>query len=298
MFLTKKAMTAGFLVTLIITLLSFVLIAGTIMRFYADTDDVEAELLCKNSVAFRAATALKVAEAEAKLAPVMCRTVDKEISGDQEYVQKYLADKMVRCWWMFNEGRYKESVFENIDIFGGDNKCFTCYTITIKEDKEFKEENAGISADDFANFLATTDYEKYDGKYLDYIQSAGGPGIVRGLITEEGIKPGKVFAISYKAKASECTACEELIGGGVVAGGLTLVAAALTSTITIPTIAILSIAMGASATATGVGIGSIIDQYLFRDLSFDEIVLVDMSDRKIWEQFASRCEMVTDIAGK
>src|SRR3989338_8494243 len=112
---SKKAMSAGFLVSVIIVILSFMLIAGTIARFFGDAEEKEAEQLCQNSVALRATATLSLGSGaiEARLSPLLCKTIEKEISGDREEVQKMIADKMAKCWDMFGAGTYKTSVFEN-----------------------------------------------------------------------------------------------------------------------------------------------------------------------------------------
>lgn len=294
----KKAIAAGTLVALIIAILGFLVIAQQLFTFLAKSNDTQAENLCKDSVAVRAKTAVEIETAgkisEAKVFPVLCKTIDKKISAEPEAVKRQFADKIAKCWEMFGEGRYQNSVFDNLPFFGNDNQCFICYTMLVDEHREFKKDDKGISADEFVNYLATTDYKKPDRTYLNYIQLAGGPGSVRGLLTEEGIKPGRAYAIAYKAKSSKCQWCSELIGGGVVTSGLTVLTVIATGTITIP---IAGVAL-ASGVALGYGGGTLFNEAFFREAELDTILFTDMSDQKIGDLFSDNCNLVSDIAGR
>src|SRR3989338_11616131 len=133
--ISKKAMSAGFLVAVIIVILSFMLIAGTIAGFFADAEEKEAEQLCQSSVSLRATAAISLGKGaiEARLSPLLCKTIEKEISGDRNEVQKIIADKMAKCWDMFGAGVYKTSTFENSNLFGHENNCFVCYVIPVEK---------------------------------------------------------------------------------------------------------------------------------------------------------------------
>ncbi|PIN76704.1 hypothetical protein COV17_01420 [Candidatus Woesearchaeota archaeon CG10_big_fil_rev_8_21_14_0_10_36_11] len=277
----------GFLVAIIIVILSFMLIAGTIFGFMSGAEEKEAETLCKDSVALRAAASFSAGGVEAKIAPLLCQTIDKKVSGSKEEVQQIIADKMARCWEIFGEGRYKTSVFENTNAFSGDSKCFVCSTILVEDDRNFKGEDTGVTALEFENFLRTADYPKKSMKYLDYFQYGGGPGYVIGVLTPEGIKPGRAYGIAFKAKSTsgELNPIIGTVGGtsigvgavsmlvfGVGTGGLGLL-----------------IAGGA---ALGVGLADLFQE----DVTLDGIFLVDLQ-KDIQKEFYKSCNLVADIAG-
>lgn len=291
----KKAMSTGFLVTMVIAIVAFMFIAGTIFRFMSKAEDKQAEVLCRDSVALKAAAAINFGGvAEAKLSPVLCRTLDKKISGNREEVKKEVADKMARCWWMFNEGRYQTDVFDNLNILGGGNNCFTCYTMLVEESRQFSQDHAGIMAGEFGDFISETKYKGYNGTYLDYFQFSGGPGAIRGILTSEfGIKPGRAYAIAYKAKASTCDFCASLgVGGGLAAGTILIATYAIGAPVTVPlTIAVL---VGGTAAVAG---KQAVAQQLFLETDLDTVILTDISNEKLFEQFANTCTLVEDIAG-
>jgi hypothetical protein len=150
----KKGLTASFLVGLIITVVAFMVVAGLVFRFMASADDKEAELLCHDSIALRAATALQInqgdgadwhdmVQATIKTAPVLCKTIDIKLSGSREEIKRKFAEKIAKCWWMFGEGRYEEILdtgdFNVLPALLGThnepNKCFNCYNIMIDQDE-------------------------------------------------------------------------------------------------------------------------------------------------------------------
>ncbi|MDP3733777.1 MAG: hypothetical protein Q8R37_00980 [Nanoarchaeota archaeon] len=296
---SKKAIAAGTLVTLIIAILGFLVIAQQLLTFLAKSNDSQAEKLCHDTVALSAATAVNVDVAgkgiEAKPFPNVCKTIDKKISGDPETVKKQVADTMARCWWMFGEGKYEESVFDTLPTFtGSDNKCFICYTMLVEENSKFKTEDRGISSEEFVNYLATTDYHRYDGTYLNYFQFAGGPGMVRGLLTNEGIKPGRAYAIAYTAKASKCQWCEFFSTGGL---GLSLAGGAAIFVVGTGGLVIPVVTIGAAIVSGASSIQLLREKFLL-EMDIDSIAFIDMSDEVTWAAFSDQCTLETDIAGR
>lgn len=207
---SKKGDAAAFIVGTMITLIAFFLIAGVLVRFTAKSSDKEAELLCQNSIALRARSAVKIGGTtgfETKLVPPLCRTIDKKVSGTREQMLRQIADKMATCWWMFGEGRYEE-ILDNVGTKGllkvlsmeslGRNDCFNCYTILIDED-EIK--GGPIKADEINDFLRKEKYSKANTSYLDYIQGHGGPGRV--VFTAPQIFPHHAYTISMMPKNKE-----------------------------------------------------------------------------------------------
>lgn len=209
----NKGMAAGTLVAMIITLAAFMLIASVIMNFVGQADEKEAELLCHDSIALRAATQInqkgEFVEAEVKSIPVLCKTIDKKVSGSREEIKQEIANKIARCWWMFGEGRYEEllhgsSVTALPSLFKfqeTENKCFNCYALIIGN-----IDGGPISSDELMNYFVNTKYPKLENiTYLQYLQSYGGPGrLVYVPMDEKGnalpIQSNTVYAISMAPK--------------------------------------------------------------------------------------------------
>lgn len=296
---SKKAIAAGTLVTLIIAILGFLVIAQQLFTFLAKSNDTQAERLCHDTVALSAATAVNIDVAGkptgVKPFPNVCKTIDKKISGDPETIKKQVADTMARCWWMFGEGKYEESVFDALPAFtGSDNKCFICYTMLVEENAKFKNEDNGISPEEFVNYLATTEYYRYKGTYLNYFQFAGGPGMMRGFLTSEGIKPGRAYAVAYTAKASKCQWCEIFSPGGLgiaLAGGAAIFVVG-TGGLVIPVVT------GIAAVVSGASSIQLLREKFLLEMDIDSIALLDMSDETTWAAFSEQCTLETDIAGR
>ena len=113
----KKAMATGFLISLIIVLATLFLIGSTAYAFNKRAGDLREETLCRNSVGLRAASTIKAADTETKIAPLLCQTIDKKVSDDEDDIKKLFADKMTKCWGMFGEGRYKKNVSIWLGLF-------------------------------------------------------------------------------------------------------------------------------------------------------------------------------------
>jgi hypothetical protein len=295
--LNKKAIQAGFLVALIIVLTSFVLIAGTVFRFMVTADDKQAETLCKDSIALRAATALSVGGAEVKTVPPLCQTIDTKIKGDVLSIQTQIADKMAKCWEMMGEGRYPNSIWKNINI-GGTNQCFICYTLLIEESGEFST-SENIPLQSFEHFIRTTPYRDPDNKrtYLDYIQYGGGSGRIVGALPEKGITARRGYAVAFKAKKGKCSWCSRVFGvsGGIAAGGIALLALPIA-------IPVGAVTAGAAAVAVGTGYLKVRD--IFTEADIDTIMLVDMGNSEedgkslAYQELTQKCDFIEDIAGK
>jgi len=297
--ISKKAMSAGFLVAVIIVILSFMLIAGTIARFFADAEEKEAEQLCQSSVSLRATAAISLGKGaiEARLSPLLCKTIEKEISGDRNEVQKIIADKMAKCWDMFGAGVYKTSTFENSNLFGHENNCFVCYVIPVEKIAD-DEGDTKITYGQFENFLTKNKIKGAD--YLSYIQSkAGGQGYVTTALTPEGITENRAYGIVYKGKKGKCENCGTLAVGGAVL----ILPAAVIGALSLPVTA--SVA-GILAISTGIGVGveseviiaKIRDFIRAEQAGIDGVLLVDISDENLKNTIFNECNYVSDIAGK
>lgn len=238
----KKGIEAGFLVVTLLTIISFIFIAGTVQRVLSDSDEKQAERTCHDSIALRAAMTIRVNDKEfAPPTPPLCKTIDKKIKGDKEKIMQQFSDKMARCWWMFGEGRYEQIlddpkfglnfkllIEKALGIPKSGNECFICYTMSIDED-EIKGgiDEGTVTARDLAKYLAETDYKKVkEKKYLDYIQNYGGPGSVAVL---DDIKARNTYGITFfsknqKSSGSYWAAVGTAVGGTVaVAGALACV---------------------------------------------------------------------------
>ncbi|MBS3169308.1 hypothetical protein J4210_02385 [Candidatus Woesearchaeota archaeon] len=298
--MSKKAIAAGVIVVLVVTLVSFFLLAGTIVKFNKESEENQKVTLCKDSVQFRAATTLSVADVEEiKLFPPLCQTIDKKVSGDQAKVQKAIADSMATCWQMFGEGRFKKNIFDTISSFGGDASCFICYTILVDPSTKFKE-NDLVKPADFQTYLLNTPYRSYTPpdspkgtpkqieSYHQYIQSGNGPGYVYGFLTDQGIQPGRAYAVMYKAKHTDLGATGALLG---VAAGTFAVGSVFTGNI-----------LGAIAGAAVAGKTLVegIKLIITIQTNIDGIYLVDISDPDLRTAFfegEDHCSYVGDLAG-
>lgn len=287
---TKKGMSASFLVGIIITLAAFMIIAIAIKGFMEKAEPKEAEMACQGSVALRAAAAIG-GEVEVKLAPVLCKTIDKKIEGDKEEIKRQLADLMARCWWMFNAGRTQD-LFANIPGLGGKNKGFVCYTAIVEENKDFKE---GDSIKDFDEFLRETDHPKLkDVTYLKYFQyEGGGPGRVLMFLPNGEIKPDHAFEIAFIEKRGEANAWmgKLLTGAGAVAGATGIIVLAIGT----GGLGVIALTVGGIAAAvTG---ASISFDELFKERDVSTIMLLDMENQNIREEFHKNV-FTGDIAGE
>ena len=294
-------MEAGLLIAIIITIASFVLIAGTLQRFLSDSDEKQAERICHDSLALRAAMTIRSGEREVSLTPPLCKTIDKKIKGDKEKIMQQFADKMTRCWWMFGEGRY-EQVLDKPELiekaFGipkGGNECFLCYTMSIDED-EIKD--GPVTARDLAKYLAETDYKKVkEKKYLEYIQSYGGPGSVAVL---DDLKARNSYGLIFFSKNKK-TSGSYWAAVGTAVGGTVVAAAAIACAILEPCGliagggAVLGGAVIGGAAAGAGGTATALKAY--RDLlGTDErdVSIIALDDLKSAEQYGC----VNDIAGE
>ncbi len=211
----KKGLAAGQLVMIIIVLVAFVLIAGTVSRFMSKAEPKEAEIMCYNSINMRVQSSIQVnsglVEGNLKLIPPMCKTIDLKITGNREELLEQIAYASARCWWMFGEGRYEDllrttgesitvlpSIF-NVDHY--DNKCFNCYTLLVDQDEI---EGGNIGPEDIQKYMVEKDHRQIKGlSYLDYIQSYGGPG--RMVFTMPVIAPRESYSISIVPKLAQKT---------------------------------------------------------------------------------------------
>ncbi|MFA6461507.1 MAG: hypothetical protein WCV90_04510 [Candidatus Woesearchaeota archaeon] len=261
----KKGMEAGFLVALIIIIVSGLMIGVAVMKFSSNMDDKEAEILCRDTIAFRAQTAINLNDnsddsaisAQIKAVPALCKTVDKMIKGDKEQIMEQMAQKIARCWWMFGEGRYDnilgKSSFKLMPTVLGTtrqpNQCFNCYNLMIDQDSI---PGGVISNSEFMDYLTTHSPPNMNGSvtYVQYIQQYGGPGMLVNIL-KDGIKPRGSYAISILPMNAEQGKTNWLKIGGFVAMGVGFVGAVACSYVTLGACA--PFAMSALTTLSTVG---------------------------------------------
>ncbi|MBI2668531.1 hypothetical protein HYX14_01685 [Candidatus Woesearchaeota archaeon] len=198
--MNKRGDVMAVIIATVATLTAFILITMTIVGFQAKADEKAAENLCRNSIAFRAQATVS----GTALSPVLCKTIDKKISGDRQEIKDQLAYLMARCWWMMGEGKYEEIlanpelIRKALGVHRGENDCFLCYTALIDE----KEIDGGlIPTNEMWNYLAEKDHRQIKGKkYIDYIQNYGGPGTAAVM---SPIAPQEAYGIVFMAKNAQ-----------------------------------------------------------------------------------------------
>lgn len=163
----KKGIAMGRLVIWIIILFSFVMIAFTIERFISKAEPLEAEILCRDSLALKANLEIDIGLGKVST-PALCKTIDKKFEGKKEdEALDWFTRSMERCWWIWLEGRYPE-MFGSNGIFRTDEKtkCFVCNTLTYKD-------GPTISKTDLLDNLEKTSSKYAKGNVLSYIQKRG-----------------------------------------------------------------------------------------------------------------------------
>jgi hypothetical protein len=250
--INKKGMEAGFLVALIITIVGGLLVGGVVMRFMSNTTDKEAENLCHDSIALRAKTAIThegTFDREViKSVPVLCKTIDKKITGDREEIKEQFAYKIARCWWMFGEGRYEELLHSSKvqflpSLFGFDNtenKCFVCYNLMIDE------KDVIIPVWEMQEYMDNHNYPGSNITYMQYIQTYGGPGkIVFGTpLIHSQTGYGISMMPKLEAGSSFWGSAGKVLAGAVIVAGVVCAVAA-------PCAAAVMSAVGLGGAATG-----------------------------------------------
>lgn len=249
---SRKAQYA-FMAQLIIAILAFVLIAMTISKFMVGKDTKEAEILCQQSIAIRAATTLQIGDdAEFTSLPMLCKTLDKKVeTGKREEVKKEIADMMTRCWWMFNEGRYDDAMntaqLGNMLGFNSPNKCFICYSALVEGNKKDEIEGGPISKGEMYKYLSETQYPKIKNTtYSQYIEyKGGGPGATYLL---SNIEPDTGYAITFLSKSDDDSGVTwvDAVAGAVIGAA---VIGGIACAILEPCGAIVAVAATSSATA-------------------------------------------------
>ncbi len=308
MFKSKKGvLTMIVLVKIIVVLVSFMLIAGTLARFASKLEPRKAELVCRQSVDTRVASTTNIElyggnVKDIKYSPFLCKTIDREISGTKDEVMDQMAEMVTRCWWMFRKGQ-TANLFQTLAGTGGDNKGMVCYTALIEEIEGDEKEFTG---NEFLYYLRDKKHpelKKSEGSYLDYIQySSGGNGRLNLLLTDSGnkgigtFKEGYGYEIAFIEKSAEKN---EWISSFLLgAGGLTATVGATVLVVATGGTALLvgSALVGGGLVAATEGTSIKIDEF-FKEVDVSTIMIVDMSNQKLREEL-HRNVFIKDIAGK
>jgi hypothetical protein len=314
------------LVKITILLISFMLIAGSIARFASKVDEKESEAICRSSVDIRASTltSAKIAGIgveDIKTTPILCKTIDKELSGDREEVMDELSEMMTRCWWMFRLGKTQD-LFKSVPGTSRQNFGQVCYTALIKE---IDDDRKYFTGDELLAHMADKKHkDMQDGNYIDYIQNGGGPGRILMVLTQdtehatvigtdggaqdalrEGIagqgifQQGVGYEIAFIEKSGEANdwISNTLLGGGAV----TAIGGAFATYIGIQTggIAVIlygvgTLAVGSLATYEG---GKIKLEELFNQDKVSTLLVLDISEEKLRRELHSKV-LLADIAGE
>jgi hypothetical protein len=179
----KGGLPVAFLVGLMITLVSFALILGTILRFYGQEDCTNLEKTCKETLAISAATSKSIGGVELFSFPKVCKTCDVHLKEEKEKVLGEIGNRIDRCWWMFQEGKVSEILGK--DVFPGKNRCFICSTFSYSEGES-------ISKPELLTYLKERQSLQVKGNTLDYIQKRGYLDI-----TEDSISTQNSYALVY-----------------------------------------------------------------------------------------------------
>jgi len=201
----KKGLAMAQLVTITLVVVGFLVITTAVGVAMSKNSDQEAELACHNSVGIRAMTAVSsLGSSKIKVAPLLCKTIDRDVTGDREKVKAQLAHMMGRCWWMFHKGKFDEIVDSSTSSAGkvlgltNNNACFMCYSAAIKSDELKKKP---ITSLEMFEYLRDNKVPNQKINFLEYIQKSGGQGKI--AILEKQIKDGSGYGVMFLAKNAE-----------------------------------------------------------------------------------------------
>ena len=149
------------LALMLIAVVSFIAVSYTVSRAVEKAPAALQEEICRAAVLIRqkiGGTSPMGAGATVPI-EVACKTITLDVpvknTADRttEGVEKQLADRVARCWYMYGEGVVK-------DVFAGDplfaDKCAVCYAIDVKEWENGRQEK--ITSTEFSQYLWNTPY--------------------------------------------------------------------------------------------------------------------------------------------
>lgn len=203
----------------LILIAGFMVVVLVISLLFFRAEGVTKEQTCHASVISR--ISIPVGNEEFRLGPLACETIDEKISGNREEIKRQVADKMERCWWMFNEGRQDDvlssgEVKKALGFEDNKNQCFLCYTLKVDQDSIVGGE---IQSPEMFNYLLENNHPKIAGRtYIDYIQSYGGPGAV-GVLSP--IEAKDIYGVVYLSKSNDTSSwtwADNVAAGAYVLG--------------------------------------------------------------------------------
>lgn len=210
--------------SMLIGIIVIVLVAAIIFFFikafpFIETVDKES---CHQSVVLRSQAIAGIQPGKV-LAPLNCKTQDIKIdSGNEQFINREIANSMYDCWWMLGEGK--------LDFFGGESfrdvqitwdeglhtakaNCIICST--IKFDEAAKNKNL-----DTVSYIAETKIPSKDITYLEYFTQPGTK--LPTDVSVNKIDTNQDYAIVFmNIKGGSYWNALKVWGGGMLAGGIT-----------------------------------------------------------------------------
>lgn len=137
----RKGIALTTLASLIVVIVGGVLLSSSLTKIAKNSEDPQKELLCKTFNSLADQINPEVGKATIDIAPDACVTINKEIPEkkyDQstEGAKRNLADLGLKCWDMFLSGK-SDRLFGG-KIYKSQSKCFICYAVNYKKNKEFE----------------------------------------------------------------------------------------------------------------------------------------------------------------
>lgn len=163
--------------SMLIGIIVIVLVAAIIFFFikafpFIETVDKES---CHQSVVLRSQSIAGIEPGKA-LAPLNCKTQDIKIdSGNEQFINREIANSMYDCWWMLGEGKlnfFGDESFRDVRITWNEGpytaraNCIICSTIKFSE--AAKNKNL-----DTVSYIAETKIPSKDITYLEYFTQPG-----------------------------------------------------------------------------------------------------------------------------
>lgn len=161
----KKSLVKGFIIGILLTTASFILILAILNVFRGEAEEKTTEAICRGSVVLREKSYTEIKEQVTPLkasfgsvaTPLLCKTIDKYIPEDKEAskedIEREVAKIMTSCWREFGEGLIQDVFKEGDALY---KNCFTCYTLSLRETSKFKGE---IKSTELLDYLFQSPYK-------------------------------------------------------------------------------------------------------------------------------------------
>jgi len=155
----KKGMTALTLGVLFIAVTGFLVTWLVIDAMKNRAEGKTADELCRISIATREKTGVRVEKAgigtEVEIAPLLCKTEQSEDIGSdktKEEVKKYIAEKIARCWYRYQQGDVK-------DVFVGESFGTKCQVYQPFNVEKWKDYSGPITSEELIEFMYSNIYK-------------------------------------------------------------------------------------------------------------------------------------------